>query len=154
MSKSCATLGAPAFVLIVEDDEAVASLAHQTLVRGWGAQDTVYGLASTLKQALCIIEKGNIPDLILLDLYLPDSQAIDTVDAIVAVVPPTTGILAMSGYYTHIEGKEALAHGATRFLSKQDRFDRTHIMELASRTWAATKGLRARLVQAEVYSEG
>ena len=139
-------LGAPGFVLIIEDDDALASLIPQVLMRLWPVTSTVYGVASTMRQARCIItEKGNIPDLVILDLYLPDSSGIETIDKIVDIVPETTGILAVSAYLSHIEGKEALAHGATRFLTKQGKFDPVTIMDMAGRSWLATKGFRLRL---------
>lgn len=142
------TTGAPEFVLIVEDDEAVALLIYEVLVRIWSLEETVYGFASTLRQARCIFEKGNIPDILIADLYLPDSTGVETIDRLHKHLPATCGILAMSAYYSHIEGSEALAHGATRFLSKQEHFDKVTILEMAARTWATTKGLRVRL-QAE-----
>ena len=139
-------LGAPGFVLIIEDDDALAAMIPQVLMKMWPVASTVYGVASTMKQAQCIIaDKGNIPDLVILDLYLPDSSGMDTIDSLVPMVPETTGILAMSAYLSHIEGKDALAHGATRFLTKQSKFDPVTIMDMAGRAWMATKGLRLRL---------
>jgi len=139
-------LGAPKFVLIVEDDEALSGLIPQVLMKIWPSSQTVYGVASTLAQAKCIIEeKGNVPDLLILDLYLSDSEGLGTLDAMVNIIPPTSGILVMSAYLSHIEGKDALARGATRFLTKQGKFDTITIIDMAGRTWMATKGLRLRM---------
>lgn len=137
-------------MLIVEDDEDLAALIPQVLMKMWPASATVYGVASTMRQAQCIIvEKGNIPDLVILDLYLPDSGGMETIDSLVTILPETSGILAMSAYLSHIEGRDALARGATRFITKQDKFDSLIIMDVAIRTWLATKGLRLRHSQAQ-----
>lgn len=139
-------LGAPRFVLVVEDDETLAALIPQVLMRVWGSDGTVYGMASSLRQARCIIQDhGNIPDLLVLDLYLPDSKGLETLDAVVDMLPPTTGVLAISAYLSDMEGKEALARGATQFISKQGKFRPVDIVDACGRAWAATKGLRLRL---------
>lgn len=63
-------------VLIVEDDFRIANIHHQFI------EDidsfTVYGAVKTGKEALSFLEESNkIPDIILLDIYIPDVEGLD-----------------------------------------------------------------------------
>ncbi len=79
-------------VLLVEDN-----LATRTVVRAvLGAEDIVLLEAATLRDAVATAERSR-PDLLLLDLGLPDGNALDVVGSLRALVGDHVPILAFTG---------------------------------------------------------
>ena len=66
----------PIHVLLIEDDEVDAAQVRRTLRDEPGSFHLHW--VSTLQEGLDCLGKGEI-DVVLLDLYLPDSRGVDTV---------------------------------------------------------------------------
>jgi len=104
-------------ILIVEDDFRVADL-HREFV-GRCAGFSVVGVALTAGQAL-EMNKQLTPDLILLDLYLPDHHGLD----IVATLRSDSGadVIVVTAARDVLNIRSAMQHGALFYLVKPFRF--------------------------------
>ncbi len=99
-------------VLVVEDDISAASMLTR-LIQGWGYHvDT----SETGKETLEKVGK-EIFDLVLLDVFLPDTTALDLIPRI-KELQPGLGIVTMTGYNTEILEKEIRAKGIIYYMSK------------------------------------
>lgn len=107
-------------LLLVEDNPGDAELVHEQLL----AHEPTTALlhATTLREA-CEIAKSRVIDGVILDLHLPDSQGLGTLDALRAThafVP----IIVLSGGITAASRIEALRRGATEVIDKNEPRDR------------------------------
>jgi serine phosphatase RsbU (regulator of sigma subunit) len=101
-------------VLLIEDDVADAALVEKLLREGTSSFEVV--CAACLSAGLARLGEGGI-DVVLLDLSLPDSQGLDTLErarASAATVP----IVVLTGLDDRATGKRAVRHGAQDFLVK------------------------------------
>jgi two-component system, cell cycle sensor histidine kinase and response regulator CckA len=101
-------------VLLVEDDDAYAGML-QTLVGPSGP--FALQRVSTLAGATQAIDSDAV-DAILLDLGLPDSYGIETVDRLVAVVGERIPIVVLTSYDDQDMGLQAVQRGAQDYLLK------------------------------------
>lgn len=103
-------------VLLVEDDPAGQRLVKHTLSHQ--DEDVKYNIdvATDLEAALGCLRKKEY-DSILLDLHLPDSRGIDTLQAI-KEIEPETPLIVLSAISDHNAGIEAIQQGADYFLVK------------------------------------
>ncbi|MDX1612471.1 MAG: response regulator [Candidatus Thermoplasmatota archaeon] len=108
--------GSPLNVLLVEDEQADRLLLERLLgeVLGAGAEVTP---AATLSEARRHLERG-APDLILLDLNLPDSTGVATVRAILEAHEDLP-VVVLTGLPGQHVGQEAVAAGAQDFIPKE-----------------------------------
>lgn len=106
-------------VLVVDDDVRVAR-NHQELVESL-AGFTVAGVAHTAAEALTQI-RGHRPDLVLLDLHLPDASGISVMRTLRAAVPGAgpqqTDFLMITAVRDIAQVRAALHGGAVHYLLK------------------------------------
>jgi two-component system OmpR family response regulator len=119
-NKSQSPTGAQRVILIVDDDEAlrvfVADVLEAEGYRTVGAADG--------REALAAVETAN-PDLILLDVHMPEIDGWDVMRQLRAKAGPHRPIVVMTGRY---EGQEqALGSGAQGYLAKP--FDLDDLIE-------------------------
>lgn len=102
-------------VLVVTDDATDAKLLEQTLAT---ARDGPFitEWVSYLSDAIARLESRDI-DIILLNLFLPDSSGIQTFDALFKLTPPIP-IMTICDEADEALAIEAVQHGAQGFLSK------------------------------------
>lgn len=102
-------------VLLVEDNPADARYVQEILREVEGAR-FVLRRAGTMKDALGEIGKGDV-DAVLLDLGLPDSKGLDTLDGILRDCP-TLPIIVLTGLDDHQVGMDAIRMGAQDYIVK------------------------------------
>ncbi|WP_234507948.1 MULTISPECIES: response regulator [Thermus] len=107
--------------LIVEDDPRVASL-HRAFLEAEGVQ--VVGVAGSLEGALSALALE--PDLVLLDLYLPDGHGLDLLPALVG-----TYVIVITAAKDVPTVERALLGGAMDYLVKP--FGQSRLKEALSR---------------------
>jgi len=100
-------------VLIVEDDFRVAGLHREFVERSNGF--AVAGVSLTAEQALDM-NRELVPDLILLDLYLPDRNGLDIVAALRSDSGADVIVITAARDVPNI--KAAMQHGALFYLVK------------------------------------
>lgn len=118
------TSGAPpevVRVLHVEDNEWDARVVRDALVAP-GARMFRVARARTLAEALAAIEREP-PDVVLLDLSLPDSAGLATVTRAVAAAPGTP-LVVLAGTDDALVGEAAIHAGAQDYLAKSAVSDR------------------------------
>lgn len=103
----------PAKVLMVEDN-----LNDQKLVKLLLAKSLDFTFAASVEEATSMIQTYR-PDVILLDLNLPDSKGVDTVRAIAKLFPELP-IVVWSGA---ADAAEAIHAGADQFILKDGEID-------------------------------
>jgi len=104
-------------VLIVEDDFRVAGLHREFVERCDGFE--VAGVALTAGQALEMNREVS-PDLILLDLYLPDVHGLDIVDTLRS--DSGADVIVVTAARDVLNIKTAMQHGALFYIVKPFRF--------------------------------
>jgi response regulator of citrate/malate metabolism len=129
-------------VLIIEDDFRVADLHREFVERCDGFK--VAGVALTASQAL-EMNRNLTPDLILLDLYLPDEHGLEIVDTLrrdsgadVIIVTAARDVLNI---------KLAMQHGALFYIVKPFRFSAFR------ERLDAYAGFRSRLAETSDFSQ-
>jgi diguanylate cyclase (GGDEF)-like protein len=103
-------------ILLVDDDPADRKLAQLALKSGLHTVEFVTDIADTLTQAMLSLKKGGI-DLVLLDLGLPDSNGIETVDRL-RDAHPNIPIIVLTGLSDEEIGVEAIRRGAVDYVTK------------------------------------
>ncbi|NBC17098.1 MAG: PAS domain S-box protein [Bacteroidetes bacterium] len=108
-------------VLLVEDNdvdaEAVLRLLHHT------APDFTIVRTATVSEAHAHLEAEPV-DVVLLDLGLPDSQGLDTLEAVRASAPDVPVVVLTGSLEDEENGVEALRRGAQDYLLKDDLDER------------------------------
>ena len=104
-------------VLIVEDDFRVADLHREFVERCDGFE--VAGVALTARQAIDL-NRELAPDLILLDLYLPDEHGLDVVETLRADSGADVIVITAARDVPNI--RAAMQHGALFYIVKPFRF--------------------------------
>ena len=105
-------------VLIVEDSPAHAYLQRRLLGAGCESSTLAIVQASTLEEACRHLAAGAF-QIILLDLMLPDSRGMDTLDA-VRDAAGDAAIIVLTSLHDEDAALEALAHGAQDYLFKSE----------------------------------
>ncbi|OKI71066.1 response regulator [Micromonospora sp. CB01531] len=118
-------------VLVVDDDFMVARIHRGFVERIDGFR--VVGTASTGEQAVAAVEELR-PDLVLLDLYLPDMFGLDVVTRIRAA-RHDCDVLVISAAREAEAVRRAVRYGAVNYLLKPFGFDelRTRLAQYAAR---------------------
>ncbi|MDP1792907.1 MAG: response regulator [Acidimicrobiales bacterium] len=103
-------------VLVVEDSPSDAALV-QAMIADSSSGRFVCTVETSLKDALASLARSPSTECVLLDLGLPDSQGIETLDAIIAAAP-NSAVIVLTGRAEEALGQLAIHHGAQDFLSK------------------------------------
>ncbi len=136
----------PLRVLVVEDDVVVAEINREFAERVEGFQ--VVGTAGTAGAAIEALEKIK-PDLVLLDVYMPDGDGVGLLREIrarngdVDVIPVTAA-------KDPATVKELMRNGAVSYIVKPFKFERLASALRAYRRWRASLEVDSNLGQAEV----
>ena len=104
-------------ILLVDDDQADRKLVELALKKS--AKRTVkfeVGTAETLAQGLEMLKDGSF-DLVMLDLGLPDSQGLVTIEAVRQIYPDIP-IIVLTGLAGEDVGVEAIKAGAVDYVTK------------------------------------
>lgn len=103
--------------LIIEDDRGMANAISATVEP---FSDNLW-IAETLKEGMAILRSGRV-DLLLLDLMLPDSNEVQTLQNIRAIkaIDKKLAVLVITGV-SHVEREEAESFGADGFIHKRSR---------------------------------
>ena len=123
----------PEDVLIIEDDVQIARLVAAEMSKIWPVSSTSYHFMPNLQRALDFLAVFT-PDFIMLDLNLPDSEGLATLQAILNVPHmQSIPIVVMSGYITDMEGLQALHHGAADYIVKGSK---ANTLLTVAKAWA------------------
>ena len=109
MTRSSSESG-PAVLVVEDDDETRAALVRELSTRGYQVQEAEDGRTALLRW------EGRRPDVVLLDLGLPDMDGLDIVRRIRREA--RTPIVILSGRYEEREKVEALERGADDYVTK------------------------------------
>jgi len=110
-----------ATVLVVDDEESVRNILEKFLTRlGHKVIIARGGIEALEKMA----EK---PDVVLLDIGMPDLQGLKVLDRITEM-RQSTDVIMMTGIDEHVVGVESLKRGASEFITKP--FDLNHLERL------------------------
>lgn len=100
-------------ILIIDDEKDLCHLLADILRhRGYGVS-----MAHTLKDSLAFLKKGISPDLIFLDLKLPDGNGIKMISKIKKIAPQTL-VNIISAYGSQEMKEEAKSKGVFNFIDK------------------------------------
>jgi PAS domain S-box-containing protein len=105
----------PTKILLVEDNPADARLLHETL-RDINKNKYELTHIQSLGEAIVRLTETNF-DAILLDLFLPDSQGLETVERILSAAPALP-IIVLTGLKDESTGIQAVRKGAQDYLIK------------------------------------
>ncbi|WP_245957444.1 response regulator transcription factor [Chitinophaga flava] len=109
-------------ILIIDDEPDICRLLQLTLVRhGYNVK-----YVHALKEGLSFLQQQQ-PDLLFLDIHLPDGSGLEALPAIRKKCP-TLPVITISAYDNGMEKQKALSAGATFFLAKP--FSVKHVDEL------------------------
>lgn len=132
--------------VFVCDDEPLAVRRLCTLLQGIVGVEMV-GCTTDPTEAVRMIE-ATAPDLLLLDIEMPEMDGFDVVDAVARLKAPTAPLVAFVTAYRRF-APEAFECGAIDFLSKPVRAARLEATVARSRDALAGREARARLVELE-----
>jgi response regulator of citrate/malate metabolism len=104
--------------VVVEDDYHIADWHRQLTERVEGF--SVVGIARTGAEALALVERTR-PDLILLDVYLPDMSGIDLLQALRAPERPAVDVVAITAAKDVATLRAAMQGGVLHYLIKPFR---------------------------------
>lgn len=112
-------------VLIVEDQESVSRI-YQGFVQSLATEIRV---AYDIKTALALMRKEPNPELVLLDLRLPDSDQDETLSHVkdLRAINPEVVILVISGLHNRNLGKLSIDAGADAFREKLEITTQTNL---------------------------
>lgn len=102
--------------LLVEDDETYARLVARTLQRSTGGAVFTLFRVGSLDEAFAALKQAH-PDVIVLDLNLPDSSGLDTLLSIRAA-HPDTAVVVLTGLDDEELGMRTLQAGAQDYVVK------------------------------------
>jgi PAS domain S-box-containing protein len=105
-------------LLLVEDNPGDARLIREMLNDEWGKGSYQIRVAGSVDEAMAAIGESS-PNLLLLDLSLPDSFGLDTFRRIQTVLP-SAPIIVLTGNQDHALALAAVKEGAQDFLVKND----------------------------------
>lgn len=111
---------APIRTLVVEDDYRVAEIHRGFLERL--TSFTVVGTAHTAAEALAAFERTH-PDLVLLDIYLPDRSGLDVLRELHASGRPPVDVIAITAANDVETLRSALQGGVAHYLVKPFQFN-------------------------------
>jgi len=102
-------------LLLVEDDTDCAEAVRYWLEICGACVTTAHTVTSALARA-----RGKAPDVLLVDVYLPDGTGWDVVDRVRATVPGGTAVpvVAITGHRTPSVERSARAHGVRHVIAK------------------------------------
>jgi len=103
-------------ILVVDDDPGDFQLVTQTLKRSYTESEFTAVNAGTIAEGLARLAEQDI-DLVLLDLGLPDSHGLETVNRICEVYPHLP-IVVLTGLDSEEAGLDSLRRGASDYLVK------------------------------------
>lgn len=103
----------PAKILVVDDEADIRSLIDEIL-SDEGYRVTTAGNAAEARREV----SATSPDLILLDIWMPDTDGITLLREWSTDVGPNCAVVMMSGHGTVETAVEATRHGATDFIEK------------------------------------
>ena len=104
-------------VLLVEDSQADADLLKAYLAEAMGSNAYSFRHETGLSAAREAIASGLHPHVILLDLTLPDSAGVGTVERMASVAPGVR-IIVTTGQEDHVLAVACIAAGAQDYLHK------------------------------------
>lgn len=104
-------------LLIVEDSTADILLIREMLAEN-ATLSCVLTEVATLEGAVGLLSHAEF-DVVLLDLYLPDSQGIDTVRQVISQFPDSA-VVVLTSLNNEQTAVQAIRYGAQDFLAKQD----------------------------------
>lgn len=145
--------GKPGAVLILEDDVSMADLLSRLVTTLWpdpdGARPVVAPSLAMATTLLVAAYPDHLPDLVLVDLHLPDSVGVATIDALVPLLLADTPLVVISGTVTPLEGVLTVRHGATAFLLKDAQCTPALLLDTLSNAWARAQGTAFRRLRAK-----
>ena len=103
-------------ILLVDDDPGDCRLVELVLKQAFQESQFALATAGTLADGLDRLQGGSI-DLVLLDLGLPDSYGLDTVDSVCKSYP-LLPVVVLTGLASEEAGLESLRRGASDYLVK------------------------------------
>jgi response regulator of citrate/malate metabolism len=106
--------------LIVEDDFRVAEIHRGFLERL--PSFSVVGIAHSAKEALALVQRAG-PDLVLLDIYLPDRSGLDVLRELHASGRPPVDVIAITAANDVETLRSALQGGVAHYLVKPFQFN-------------------------------
>lgn len=106
-------------VLLVEDSATSRLLIRRTLGGFDNPGIDLQELAS-LREALALLEDGLVPDVVLLDLNLPDSAGFDTFAAMRRAVPDSCAVVILTALQDEAVALEMVRGGAQEYLGKEE----------------------------------
>jgi two-component system response regulator RegA len=99
-------------LLIVEDDDILRSrLARAFTARGYDVREAASAAAAEP------LAREEAPELVVLDLRMPDSNGLDLIPVLLQA-DPNTRIVVLTGYGSVATAIEAIRRGATHYLTK------------------------------------
>lgn len=107
----------PIRILLIEDNPGDARLVREHLADASGAQDFRLEDASSLTAAMALTDPAGSPDLVLLDLSLPDSFGLETLARWQAHAP-TVPVIVLTGSDDEALAVAAVREGAQDYLVK------------------------------------
>lgn len=101
------------FILIIDDEPDICRLLQLSLVRHGYHVKYVHAL----KEGLQYLQHHQQPDLLFLDIHLPDGSGLEALP-IIKKSCPALPVITISAYDNGLEKQKALRAGATHFLAK------------------------------------
>jgi len=136
-------------ILLVDDDPGDRRMIELALRQPSRPSELAVRTADSLADGLDRLQSGGV-DLVLLDLGLPDSQGLDTVDRLCGAWPDMP-VVVLTGLADEEAGVEALRRGATDYLAK-GKFSEDMLLRTI-RYSLERKRTEERLRQAKVAAE-
>jgi len=106
-------------ILLIEDNPGDAGLIQEMLVDCGLARKNFF-VVDSLAAASRYMAAGHVPDVIFLDLNLPDSCGIATLEQCVGTIAGRTPVIVLTGNNDEIIGNLAIENGAEDYLVKGD----------------------------------
>ena len=144
-----------AIILVVDDELGIRGLLSEILTD----EGHTVELAENAAQARAVRERLR-PDLVLLDIWMPDVDGISLLKEWGATAQLTMPVIMMSGHGTIDTAVEATKHGAMAFLEKPITLQKLlraveqALAKPAQRIAAAVAGLRGEPAAAQAYDIG